>query len=107
MTYTAVARILLDRDPSECARYAALVPQFERMRELALLLHQKRQQRGSIDFDLPEAELTLDESGTLTDILQSERNVAHRIIEEFMLLANEVTCRPSPGSKASFPLPHP
>ena len=91
MTYTAVARILLDRDPSECARYAALVPQFERMRELALLLHGKRQQRGSIDFDLPEAELTLDESGTLTDILQSERNIAHRIIEEFMLLANEVT----------------
>ena len=102
MTYTAVAGILLDRDPSECARYAALVPQFERMRELALLLHGKRQQRGSIDFDLPEAELTLDESGTLTDILQSERNIAHRIIEEFMLLANEVTAGHLRGQKLPF-----
>ena len=91
MTYTAVAKILLDRDETECSRYDALVPQFERMRELALLLYEKRQTRGSIDFDLPEAELTLDESGALTDILHSERNVAHRIIEEFMLLANEVT----------------
>ena len=102
MTYNAVARILLDRDPSECARYAALVPQFERMRELALRLHGKRQQRGSIDFDLPEAELTLDESGTLTDILQSERNIAHRIIEEFMLLANEVTAGHLRGKKLPF-----
>ena len=102
MTYTAVARILLDRDPSECARYAALVPQFERMRELALLLHGKRQKRGSIDFDLPEAELTLDESGSLTDILQSERNVAHRIIEEFMLLANEVTAGHLRGQRLPF-----
>ena len=102
MTYTAVAKILLDRDPSECARYADLVPQFERMRELALLLHGKRQQRGSIDFDLPEAELALDESGTLTDILQSERNIAHRIIEEFMLLANEVTAGHLRGQKLPF-----
>ena len=102
MTYTAVARILLDRDPSECSRYAALVPQFERMRQLALLLHGKRQQRGSIDFDLPEAELALDESGTLTDILQSERNIAHRIIEEFMLLANEVTAGHLRGQKIPF-----
>jgi len=102
MTYNAVARILLDRDPSECARYAALVPQFERMRELALRLHGKRQQRGSIDFDLPEAELTLDESGTLTDILQSERNIAHRIIEEFMLLANEVTAGHLKGQRLPF-----
>lgn len=102
MTYTAVARILLDRDPSECARYAALVPQFEWMRELALLLHRKRQQRGSIDFDLPEAELTLDESGSLTDILQSERNLAHRIIEEFMLLANEVTAGHLRGKRLPF-----
>ena len=102
MTYTAVAKILLDRAPSECARYADLVPQFERMRELALLLHGKRQQRGSIDFDLPEAELALDESGTLTDILQSERNIAHRIIEEFMLLANEVTAGHLRGQKLPF-----
>jgi len=72
------------------------------MRELALLLHGKRQQRGSIDFDLPEAELTLDESGTLTDILQSERNIAHRIIEEFMLLANEVTAGHLRGQKLPF-----
>ncbi len=91
MTYTAVAKILLDRDAEECSRHAALVPEFERMQELAFLLYEQRQERGSIDFDLPEAELTLDESGTLTDILQSERNIAHRIIEEFMLLANEVT----------------
>ena len=102
MTYTAVASILLEQDPSECAHYAALVPQLEQMRELALLLHGKRQQRGSIDFDLPEAELTLDESGRMTNILQSERNIAHRIIEEFMLLANEVTANHLRGKKLSF-----
>ena len=93
MTYTSVAKILLDRDLEECSRYAPFVNEFEQMQELAFLLYDKRHERGSIDFDLPEAELTLDESGTLTNILRSERNIAHRIIEEFMLLANEITAQ--------------
>ncbi|HXH25179.1 MAG TPA: ribonuclease R [Vicinamibacterales bacterium] len=89
MTYTAVNAILTDRDPEVIARYRALVPMFELMRELFEILHQRRRRRGSIDFDLPETEVVLSELGEIEAILPSERNVAHRIIEEFMLLANE------------------
>ena len=93
MTYSTVAKILLDHDSQERLHYAALIPDFERMEKLALLLYEKRQRRGSIDFNLPEEELVLNESGVLTNVLKSERNIAHRIIEEFMLLANEVVAR--------------
>jgi ribonuclease R len=89
MTYTAVNAILTDRDPEVMKRYRALVPMFETMRELFEILHQRRRRRGSIDFDLPEAEVILTEYGQIEAIVASERNVAHRIIEEFMLLANE------------------
>ena len=89
MTYTAVNAIITDRDPAERERYAGLVPLFERMRDLFEILKARRHRRGSIDFDLPEAELVLDEAGLVSAITQAERNVAHRIIEEFMLLANE------------------
>src|SRR6185503_6621667 len=70
-------------------RYAALVPLFELMRELFTVLNGRRRRRGAIDFDLPEAEVVLGEDGQIDDIVASERNVAHRLIEEFMLLANE------------------
>ena len=65
------------------------MPLFEQMRELFEILNLRRRRRGSIDFDLPEAEVILDASGEIENIVASERNVAHRIIEEFMLLANE------------------
>ncbi len=89
MTYTAVASILLERDPTAMKRYEELVPMFENMRELCDTLAAKRYRRGSIDFDLPEADITFDEKGEILSILPAERNIAHRIIEEFMLLANE------------------
>jgi ribonuclease R len=88
MTYTAV-RDILAGEPAACRRYAALVPHFKLMEELAHLLNRRRQERGSIDFDLPEAEIEFDELGRMTGITRSERNFAHRIIEEFMLTANE------------------
>jgi ribonuclease R len=89
MTYTAVNAILTERDPATIARYKPLVPFFELMRELFEILNGRRRRRGSIDFDLPEAEVQMDESGLIENIIVAERNVAHRIIEEFMLLANE------------------
>ena len=89
MTYTSVAKILLERDAKERARYAELVPLFETMEELCLILSKNRYRRGSVDFDLPEADIQFDQSGKVIAIVPSERNIAHRIIEEFMLLANE------------------
>jgi ribonuclease R len=89
MTYTAVNAILTERDEAVTAQYRELVPMFELMRELFEILHARRRRRGSIDFDLPEAEVILSELGQIEDIVALERNVAHRLIEEFMLLANE------------------
>jgi ribonuclease R len=89
MTYTAVNAILTDRDPEAMFEYQGLVPMFELMRELFDILNRRRRRRGSIDFDLPEAEVILSEIGEIEAIVASERNIAHRIIEEFMLLANE------------------
>ena len=93
MTYTAVNAILTDSDPAVMEEYRQLVPLFELMRELFEVLNARRKRRGSIDFDLPEAEVLLDEEGFIEDIVASERNVAHRLIEEFMLLANETVAR--------------
>lgn len=89
MTYTSVARILIDRDPEERRRYAPFVPTFEAMEELCTILSAKRARRGAVDFDLPEAEIEFDRNGRVIRVAAAERNVAHRIIEEFMLLANE------------------
>jgi ribonuclease R len=89
MTYTAVNGILTDRDPELLRRYGPLVPAFELMRELFQILHDARRRRGSIDFDLNEAEVVMDDRGRVENIIALERNVAHRLIEEFMLLANE------------------
>jgi ribonuclease R len=89
MTYTAVNAILTDRDPKTMFEYQPLVPTFDLMRELFDILNRRRRRRGSIDFDLPEAEVILSEIGEIEAIVASERNIAHRIIEEFMLLANE------------------
>jgi ribonuclease R len=89
MTYTDVARILEEDDPETRRRYAGLVEQFRTMEELAGVLNRKRRQRGTIDFDLPEPEILLDLQGATLGIAPLVRNVAHRIIEEFMLSANE------------------
>jgi len=89
MTYTAVATILTDRDCPERIHYAELVPLFEMMEKLCLVLSKKRYRRGAVDFDLPEADIQFDESGKVIRVVPAERNIAHRIIEEFMLLANE------------------
>ncbi|MDP9054638.1 MAG: VacB/RNase II family 3'-5' exoribonuclease, partial [Acidobacteriota bacterium] len=88
MTYTNV-HLLLEGDPAQRARYAPLVERFELMRELAEILQRKRYKRGSIDFDLPEPLIEFDAAGTMTGIGRSPRNIANRIIEEFMLAANE------------------
>lgn len=89
MTYTEVNQILTDRDPAVRARYEALVPLFERMQALFDILHTRRRRRGSIDFDLKESEILLGDDGMIEAIVAAERNIAHRLIEEFMLLANE------------------
>jgi ribonuclease R len=89
MTYTDVNKILTDRDPVVTKKYASLVPMFETMRELFQILNTRRRRRGSIDFDLKEPEIILDDEGMVEQIIALERNVAHRIIEEFMLVANE------------------
>jgi ribonuclease R len=88
MTYTAVNAVL-EGDAAMRQRYAPLVPTFELMRDLAMILNRKRQRRGSIDFDLPEPVIEFDELGLMKSITRSERNSAHRLIEEFMLSANE------------------
>jgi ribonuclease R len=88
MTYTDVNAVL-EGDSVLRERYAALVPRFELMRELALILNAKRRRRGSIDFDLPEPVIEFDEFGLMKSITRSERNIANRLIEEFMLSANE------------------
>src|SRR5499427_1077640 len=88
MTYTAVNAVL-EGDGAQRKRYAPLVENFELMRDLAQILNRKRERRGSIDFDLPEPVIEFDEFGLMKSIARSERNIAHRLIEEFMLSANE------------------
>lgn len=92
MTYTQVNAVL-QGDAAVRHEFAALVPGFERMAELQRLLYARRQQRGSIDFDLPEPEIDFDEQGMMRSIVKSERNLAHRLIEEFMLAAAETVAR--------------
>src|SRR5882762_5482142 len=87
MTYTNVNKVI-EGDAEMTARYRALAPRFREMKELALLLNARRNEHGSIDFDLPEPVIEFDEEKRMTNITRSERNIAHRLIEEFMLAAN-------------------
>ena len=89
MSYTSVKKILEDRDPEEMEAYKEFVPMFELMAELAKILREKRHRRGSIDFDFPESKIMLNADGTPTEIRPYDRNTATKIIEDFMLLANE------------------
>jgi len=93
MTYTNVRRILVDKDEECIVRYRNLVDQFKLMEELALVIYENRRARGNLDFDLPEAEIILDLQGMPENIVRAERNIAHRIIEEFMIAANEAVAR--------------
>ena len=93
MTYTDVNAILTARTPELEERYGYLLPELERMHALFEILRKRREGRGSIDFDLPEANVVLGEMGEIADILPSSRNVAHRLIEEFMLAANEAVAQ--------------
>jgi ribonuclease R len=87
MTYTNVNKVL-EGDAEATALYAALAHHFRDMKELALLLNARRNEHGSIDFDLPEPVIEFDEQQRMINITRSERNIAHRLIEEFMLAAN-------------------
>jgi ribonuclease R len=88
MTYTAVSQIL-EGDSETRALYTQLVPEFERMKKLAVLMNRRREERGSIDFDLPEPVIEFDEHGQMRGVTRAERTWANRLIEEFMLAANE------------------
>ncbi|MCL6452156.1 MAG: ribonuclease R [Alicyclobacillus sp.] len=89
MTYTNVRKILVDKDPEVRARYERLIPDFERMERLMEILRRRRMERGAIDFDFDEVKVVVDDLGHPTEIVQRVRSVAERMIEEFMLAANE------------------
>ncbi|MBQ8031027.1 MAG: ribonuclease R [Butyrivibrio sp.] len=89
MSYTDVARILEDKDPDTIERYKELVPMFEEMAKLSVIIRTKREKKGAIDFDFPESKIILDKDGNPVDIVPHERNVATKLIEDFMLAANQ------------------
>ncbi|KAA5806679.1 ribonuclease R [Thermoanaerobacterium thermosaccharolyticum] len=89
MTYTNVHKILEESDEELKERYKDLIEDFNNMKDLAKILLERRKRRGSVDFDFEEAKIIVDEKGKPVDIVKVERNIAHRIIEEFMLVANE------------------
>lgn len=93
MSYTSVKKILEDHDEQECQEYEEFVPMFELMEELAAILRKKRHKRGSIDFDFPESKILLDKEGHPLEIKPYERNTATKIIEDFMLIANETVAQ--------------
>ncbi len=93
MSYTKVKKILEDEAPEVMAEYEPLVPMFREMEKLAAILRKRRHKRGSIDFDFPETKILLDKEGRPTDIMPYERNVATKLIEDFMLLANETVAQ--------------
>jgi ribonuclease R len=102
MTYTAVKKILVDKDPELCRQYDYLLHDFELMEELCRRLMAVRAKNGSIDFDLPEPEIILDLQGRTTDIIREERHIAHRMIEEFMLAANRTVAEHMTELKIPF-----
>ncbi|NLL80179.1 MAG: ribonuclease R [Clostridiales bacterium] len=93
MSYTAVKKILEDHDEAVCKEYEELIPMFEQMEELAQILRKRRKSRGSIDFDFPETKIILDREGHPLEIKPYERNTATKIIEDFMLIANETVAQ--------------
>lgn len=102
MSYNSVHRIVEERDEAERAEYAELIPMFELMYELAEILRGRRDKKGSIDFDFPEAKILLDEKGVPLEVKQYERTMANRIIEEFMLMANQTVAEDYFWQEAPF-----
>ncbi len=92
MTYTSVAKIL-EGDEEECACYEDVVPMLRKMAELSAIVRERRHRRGAVEFDFPESKITLDGQGRPVDIRPYERNAATRLIEDFMLLANETVAQ--------------
>ncbi len=102
MTYKNVRRILEEEDPELLERYGYLVDTFHTMRDLALKLNGRRMKRGAVDFDFDEAKVLLDDEGKAIDIVKRERTIAERIIEEFMLAANETVAEHFSRAKVPF-----
>ncbi|HZX36214.1 MAG TPA: ribonuclease R [Thermodesulfobacteriota bacterium] len=102
LTYTNVKKTLTKEDPSVSGRYAHIEQDLKTMEELALKLFKRRMEQGSIDFDLPEPQIIIDIEGRPVDIVKSERNVAHRIVEEFMLSANRAVAEFFSSAKYPF-----
>ncbi|MDO3411477.1 ribonuclease R [Saccharibacillus sp. CPCC 101409] len=102
MTYKNVRRILEEEDPELLERYGYLVDNFRTMRDLALKLNARRMKRGAVDFDFEEAKVLLDDQGKAIDIVKRERSIAERIIEEFMLAANETVAEHFTKAKTPF-----
>ena len=102
MTYTSVNKILEDDDKEESDKYADAVPMFRQMEELAFILHGRRTYRGSLDFDFPETVVELDEDGNPKEIHPYYRGVAQRMIEDFMLAANETVAKHAFDHKLPF-----
>ena len=93
LTYTIVKQIIVDNDPEVADKHRPLTPMLREMKDLALILMGMRRKRGSIDFDLPEPEIIIGLTGRTEGIIRAERNLAHQLIEEFMLAANEAVAR--------------
>ncbi|MBM2839183.1 MAG: RNAse, partial [Deltaproteobacteria bacterium] len=102
LTYTIVRQVLVDKDKELITRYKQIHKDLQVMEELCLRLKEKRAKRGSIDFDLPEPQIILDIEGKTEDIVMAERNLAHQIIEEFMLAANEAVASHITAMKLPF-----
>jgi ribonuclease R len=102
LTYTTVKKVLLDEDAGLKTRYSTILPFLEWMADLSQKLRQKRMERGALDFDLPEPEVILNLQGETEDIIRAERNVAHQIIEEFMIAANEAVAHYMEESESPF-----
>ncbi len=93
LTYRQVENALVKKDPKTMRAIESLMPRLEQMGELAVLLKDRREKRGNLDFDLPEPDLILDMEGGIKDILRSERLFSQSIIEEFMIAANEAVAQ--------------
>jgi ribonuclease R len=102
MTYTDVRRILEDKDPELCQRYADFILMLQKMQDLCMVLRKRRKVKGALDFDFPESKVTLDKEGHPVDVLLLERSIAEQIIEEFMLIANETVARHLSQMEAPF-----
>jgi ribonuclease R len=112
LTYNEVRRVLEEPQPGDAAEYGEVLPRLFEMQRLMAALHRMREERGSIDFDLPEGDVVLDTDGVMVGVLPEERNVAHRIVEEFMIAANEAVAfelvsQESPGLFRFHDVPSP